>query len=48
MRHESEDGAFMGLAILLMLQGMIWLCIGLWMGWMIWAIPDLSDLPALR
>lgn len=37
MRDDDDDGAGAGLALVLTAQGIVWLGIGLWAGWMIWS-----------
>jgi hypothetical protein len=37
MNDDDCEGRAAGLALLLTAQGIVWLCIGLWAGWLIWS-----------
>jgi hypothetical protein len=34
--NDDDDGAGAGLALVLTAQGIVWMCVGLWAGWMMW------------
>ncbi len=35
--NDDDDGAGAGLVLVLTAQGIVWLCIGLAAGWLLWA-----------